>query len=60
VYIRKENERKERIEAFVETVRATGPISLDFRENLQKGYKALSAPVVNMVEELIMEADMGK
>jgi exonuclease SbcD len=56
VYLKSDKERKDRIEAFVESVRVSGPVSLDFKTNLQKGMKELEPDVVDMIETLLEEA----
>lgn len=53
-YLRKEEERKERIEAFIEIVQTSGSVSLDFHDNLIKGFYKLEPEVVDLVK-FIME-----
>lgn len=61
-YLRVEEQRKERISAFVETIKTSGPIDLDFLANLEAAMDSLecTADVRQMVELLIVEADTKK
>ncbi len=55
-YIKEDKARKDRIEAFIETVRTTGQISLDFQVNLLEGKEFLDQDTQDMLESLIEEA----
>lgn len=55
-YLRKEEERSDRIEAFVESVKKSGQISLSFIDNLneriEENREELSEDVINIIEEI--------
>ena len=54
-YILKQEEREQRIESFVDKLKDTKNISLDFIDNVQKAITAnkLSPEMINMLEELL-------
>lgn len=54
-YILKQEEREQRIESFVDKLKDTKNISLDFIDNVQKAITAnkLSLEMINMLEELL-------
>lgn len=54
-YILKQEEREERIESFVDKLKDTKNVSLDFIDNVQKAIKdnELSPEMINMLEELL-------
>jgi DNA repair exonuclease SbcCD nuclease subunit len=57
-YIKSENEREGRIEAFVEGIKKNGKVTLDFIENIEKGLlknKKLSKETVQCIRELCEE-----
>jgi predicted phosphodiesterase len=60
VYLRTEEERKERIAAFVEIVEKSGSVSLDFIDNLESGYDSIDPEVVGMIKEIMEELDDTK
>lgn len=55
-YLRKEKERSSRIEAFVESIRKSGQVSLSFVDNLnkriQENKEKLNEDVINIIEEI--------
>ena len=55
-YLRKEEERNDRIEAFVESVKKSGQVSLSFIDNLneriEENREEISKDVINIIEEI--------
>jgi DNA repair exonuclease SbcCD nuclease subunit len=56
-YLRSEHDRTDRIDAFVESVKTSGPVSLDFTSNLENDLSKLDPDTREMVYTLIEEAN---
>jgi DNA repair exonuclease SbcCD nuclease subunit len=56
-YIKTENDRKARIDAFIETVKTGKAITLDFQSNLETAAKDIDNKVAKMINSLVKEAN---
>jgi hypothetical protein len=56
-YVKEEDDRKDRVESFIQMVRSAGTVSLDFRSNLEVGMELLDQETSDMVYSLLEEVD---
>ncbi len=63
-YLKKEQERNSRIEAFVESVKKSGQVSLSFMDNLneriQENHQEIGEDALDIIQEITEEMEAGK